>query len=206
MNEKLMLKKNTQRENSYISEIDEKNDSNDSDDVKSINETTSKNKKTKLLTKKRKSLFVINNLKIDKKNILIDEKNIYKNNVIKTEKLDKKNELLKNINNNTNINEKDNQHNFKINNLWDSFFQLICLLIKKMNVEIEFPEHHSFYIFNDFKTLKFQKEFEKTKNLIINDELLMRKANHFFLEREKEIKKLLEKYESSQTEKNENKI
>ena len=204
MNEKLFLNARNQRENDKCYEINVKKDNKNSDSLKSTNETTSKNKKLKLLTKKRKSLFVINNPKIDKKNILIDEKNIYKE--IKTDKLDKKNGLQENINNNTNINKKDNQHNFKINNLWDSFFQLICSLIKKMNVEIEFPEHHSFYIFNDFKTLKFQKEFEKTKNLIINDELLMRKANHFFLEREKEIKKLLEKYESSQTEKNENKI
>ena len=153
MNEKLFQNAKNQRENDQCYEINVKKDNKDSDSPKSTNETTSKNKKLKLLTKKRKSLFVINNPKIDKINILIDEKIIYKE--IKTDKLDKKNGLQENINNNTNINKKDNQHNCKINNLWDSFFQLICLLIKKMNVEIEFPEHHSFYIFNDFKTLKF---------------------------------------------------
>ena len=205
MNEKLLLSRKIQRENDHSCEINIKKDDKDFDGVKSINETTSKFKKPKLFAKKQ-NLFVINNLKIDKKNILFDEKNIYKNNEIKTEKLDKKKELLEKINKNTNINEKDDQHNFKINNLWDLLFQLICLLIKNLNFGIEFPEHYSFYISNNFKTLKLEKGFEKIKNLIIKDEFLMREANHFFLEREKEIKKSLEKYESNQAGNIDNKI
>ena len=197
MKEKLLLNRKTERENYHSCEINIKKDNKNFDGVKSINETASKFKKPKFLIKKRKSLFVINNLKIDKKNILIGEKNIYKNNEIKTEKIVKKNEFLEKIKN-TNINEKDNQYNFKKNNLWELFIQLICLLIKKLNIEIEFPEHYSFYIFNNFKALKLEKGFEKIKNLMINDELLMREANYFFLEREKEIKKSLEKYESNQ--------
>ena len=206
MNEKLLLNGKTEKENYHSCEINTKKDDKDFDGVKSINEATPNFEKPKLLTKKRKNLFEIDNLKIDKKNILISEKNIYKNNEIKTEKLEKKKELLETINKNTNINEKDNQYNSKNNNLWDLFFQLICLLIKKLNIEIEFPEHYSFYIFNNFKTLKLEKGFEKIKNLMINDELLMREANYFFLEREKEIKKSLEKYESNQTGNIENKI
>ena len=206
MNEQLFLNRKIQRENDLSNEINAKKDDKDSNGVKSTNETTSKNKKLKLLTKEKKNLFEINNLKIDKKNLLFNEKNIYKNKKVKTEKLDKKNELQENINCNNNINEKDNKHDLKINNLWDLFFQLICLLIKKFNIEIEFPEHYSSYIFNNFKTLKFEKGFEKIKNLMNNDKLLMKEANHFFLERDKEIKKSSEKYESNQTGNIENKI
>ena len=157
MNGKLLLNKKIKRENDLSNEINVKKDDKDSNGVKSTNETTSKNKKLKLLTKERKNLFEINNLKIDKKNLLINEKNIYKNKEVKTEKLDKKNELLENINSNNNINEKDNKHILKINNLWDLFFLLICLLIKKLNIEIEFLNHYSSYIFNNFKTLKLEK-------------------------------------------------
>jgi len=176
MNEQLFLNRKIQRENDLSNEINAKKDDKDSNGAKSTNETTSKNKKPKLLTKERKNQFVINNQKIDKKNLLINEKNIYKNKKVKTEKLDKKNELQENINCNNNINEKDNKHDLKINNLWDLFFQLICLLIKKFNIEIEFPEHYSSYIFNNFKTLKFEKGFEKIKNLMNNDKLLMKEA------------------------------
>jgi hypothetical protein len=211
MNKKLLLNKKTHRENDHNQyEIDIKKSNKDFGGVKSVNDT-SKNKNSENL-KNNKKLFVINNNKIDKKKELI-EKNIDKKIEIKNEK----NSLLENGNSYKNEKEKQNYdpntiiqkgfHNFKINNLWDLFFKHICLLVKKEKIiEKEFLEHYSFYINNNFKALKLEKGFKKIENLLTKNELLMKESNHFFQEREKEIKKSLEKYESNQTGNIENKI
>jgi len=219
MSEKLLLNKKTKRKNDHCqNENKEKIHDKDSEGVKSTNETSSKNEKSKIFKKKRKSLFITNNLKIDKKNILINEKN-YKINEINNEKIVKNNRLLENINSNSNsnsnISEKDNQqselntiiqkgfHDFKIFHPWHLFFHFICLLfIKENKVENEFTEHYSFYIYNNFKGLIMEKGYEKIKNLLTNNELLNRELNLFFLEREKEIKKASEKHQSKQIGKN----
>ena len=217
MNEKLLLNKKTHREkNDHCQfEIDIRKDNKEFEGVKSKDDT-SKNKKTDILKNKQKKLFIINSLKIDKKKELID-KNIDKKIEIKKEN-NNKNSLLEK-NRNSYKNEKDEQHydpntiiqkgfhNFKINNQWDLFFKHICLLIKKENIiEKEFLEHYSFYIHNNFKTLKLEKGFEKIQNLLSNNELLVRESNHFFQERKKEIKNSIEKYESNQAGNINNKI
>jgi hypothetical protein len=217
MNEKLLLNKKAHREKKDHSkcDIDIRKDNKEFEGVKSKDDT-SKNKKTDILKNKHKKLFIINSLKIDKKKELI-EKNIDKKIEFKKNN-NNKNSLLEK-NRNSYKNEKDEQHydpntiiqkgfhNFKINNQWDLFFKHICLLIKKENIiEKEFLEHYSFYIHNNFKTLKLEKGFEKIKNLLSNNELLIRESNHFFQEREKEIKKSIEKYESNQTGNIDNKI
>ena len=70
MSEKLLLNKKTKRKNGHDqNENKEKINDKDSEGVKSTNETSSKNEKSKIFKIKRKSLFVTNNLKIDKKNM-----------------------------------------------------------------------------------------------------------------------------------------
>ena len=225
MKGQFLLNKKTQRQDDHIqNENDIKMDDKKFEQVKSFN-VASKFNKIKILKKKRKNLFVIKNLNNDKKKKLIkDKKEVIKKIEIKNEKL-KINRLQENINNNnnnnnnSNRNEKDKQdndpntiiqkgfHNFKINNQWDLFLKHICLLIEKENIiEKEFLEHYSFYIHNNFRTIKLEKGFEKIKNFLSNNELLMRESNNFFLEREKEIKKSFEKYKSNQTGNIENKI
>ena len=219
MNENFLLNKKTQRQDNLIeNENDIKMDDKNFEQVKSSN-VTSKIKNAKVLKKSRKNIFIINNLKNDKKRKLIDEKKDKKKIEIKKNKI-KKNRLIEKINsNNNNINKKDKQQyepntliqkgfdDFKINNHWDLFIQYIILLIKKENsIEQEFLEHYSFYIYDNFKTLKLEKGFKKIQNFLSNNEILMREANNFFQEREKEIKKSLEKYESNQAGNIDNKI
>ena len=75
MNENFLLNKKTQRQDDLIqNENDIKMDDKNFEPVKSTN-VTSKIKKTKVLKKRRKNIFIINNLKNVKKNKLIDEKN-----------------------------------------------------------------------------------------------------------------------------------
>ena len=214
MNEKLLL--NRKRENDHSQY---ENDGKDFGKIKSIDEVVCKNRKSKIFTKKRKKLFAIKNL--NKNKILFDGKNAYKKKEIKNGELDKKKEFLESINSEINSNkiEKDKQQhspnstiqkefqNFETNNQWTSFFERIYLLFKNSNIiETEFPDHYSSYIHRDFNLLKKEKGFLKLKNLLSNNVQLMKESKYFFLERENEIKKSLEKYQLNQKGNIENKI
>ena len=75
MNENFLLNKKTQRQDDLIqNENDIKMDDKNFEQVKPTNET-SKIKEEKGLKKSQKNIFIINNLKNDKKKKLIDVKN-----------------------------------------------------------------------------------------------------------------------------------
>ena len=226
MTENFLLNKKTNRKNdSNQYENDIKIDSKDFEGVKSINETT-KNEKSKKLENNKKIIFITNNFKKLKKKLVkkkIEFNSKFKNSLLKNKSRnsdknrnnDKSTNSDKNRNNDINNKQQCNPNsiiqkrvdNFKINTQYDLIFQDICPLIEKeISIKKEFPEHYSFYIYNNFKALKSEKGFERIKNLLINNAPLMGYLNLFFLERKKEIKKLSEKNELEEEGNIENKI